>query len=288
MLAAFEQRPEPAPGPDPARNSGDRARPTKSHGQDERTQLRKHAPNVRTFMAMLISGAVLGVLFPWVVSWTVTYQPGREIWFRVLCVAAGLAAGALSYGVAQITLYRTLRALNTLATHDPLTSLANHRQFIHVLRVETSRSLRFHRPLSLIIADLDHFKTVNDTYGHLVGDQVLSAVARIVTKTIRPYDAACRIGGDELALILPDTDKQHACEIADRLRAAVASDLGGHLPAVTMSMGVATFPEDAEMSNLLMTRADDAMYAAKRAGRNMTMPCGLCDPRGLGATSPSP
>ena len=221
-------------------------------------------------------------------SWTIIYQPGREIWFRVLCVAAGVFAGCLCYGVARVTLYRTVRALSLLATHDPLTSLANHRQFVHVLRVELSRALRFHRPLSLIIADLDHFKTINDTYGHLVGDQVLNAVAAVVTRTIRPYDVACRTGGDELAVILPDTDKGHACDIADRLRAAVATGLDGHLPAVTMSVGVATFPEDAETGHLLMTRADDAMYAAKRAGRNMTMPCGPSDPRELDATQTGP
>ena len=136
----------------PAPSPGVREQSTR-FGQEPMALLKGHAPTAGTLVGMVVCGGILGLLFPLMASWTVTHQPGREMWSRALCVAAGITAGGLCYGVAQVTVYRTMRTLSTPGTHDSLTSLANRRQFIHVLGVELSRALRFHQPLSLIVAD---------------------------------------------------------------------------------------------------------------------------------------
>ena len=219
-------------------------------------------------VAMVAFGLLVGLLFPAVVAHTLVLRPGGERWFRAACLGAGLLVGGFAYGIARITLYRTNRRLAQLATLDTVTGLANQRRFISFLGTELSRGRRLGHPVSLVIADLDHFKTINDTYGHLVGNQALASVARALRAEIRPYDLASRVGGEEFAVVLPATTKDKAAEIADRLRIAIAGSDDGRLPSVTVSLGVATFPEDADGINLLIKRADDAMYEAKRLGRD--------------------
>lgn len=218
--------------------------------------------------AMVAFGLLVGLAFPAIVSHTLVLRPGGERWFRAACLIAGLMVSGFAYGVARVTLYRTNQRLAQLATLDMATGLANRRRFVSVLHAELSRGRRLGHPVSLVIADLDHFKTINDTYGHLVGDQALVSVAHSLRVGIRPYDLASRIGGEEFAVVLPATTKDTAAEIADRLRVAIAGTDDRHLPPVTVSLGVATFPEDADTINLLMKRADDAMYEAKRLGRD--------------------
>jgi diguanylate cyclase (GGDEF)-like protein len=220
-------------------------------------------------LAMVAFGLLVGLLFPEVVSRLLILRPGDEGWFRAACLASGLLVGGFAYGIARITLFRANQRLSQLATLDMATGLANQRRFISVLRTELSRGRRFGHPVSLIIADLDHFKAINDTYGHLVGDEALASVARSLRMGIRPYDLACRIGGEEFAIVLPATTKDTATEIADRLRVAIAETDGENLPRVTVSLGVATFPGDADGADLLIKRADDAMYEAKRLGRDV-------------------
>lgn len=130
------------------------------------------------------------------------------------------------------------------------------------------RADRGDEPVSLIIADLDHFKQVNARHGHLTGDEVLAAVARDIRQSVRPYDAACRIGGEEFAVILPRTGAAEAVEVAERIRTLVGLTDHEGLPEVAMSLGVATFPDHGTTIRTLVSRADDAMYAAKDAGRN--------------------
>jgi diguanylate cyclase (GGDEF)-like protein len=219
-------------------------------------------------LAMVAFGLLVGLAFPAVVSHTLVMRPGGERWFRAACLGAGLMVSAFAYGVARVTLYRTNQRLAQLARLDMVTGLANQRRFVSVLRAELSRGRRLGHPVSLVIADLDHFKTINDTHGHLVGNQALASVAHSMRAGIRPYDLACRIGGEEFAVVLPATTKDTAAEIADRLRVAIAGTDDGHLPPLTVSLGVATFPEDADSINLLIKRADDAMYEAKRLGRD--------------------
>jgi diguanylate cyclase (GGDEF)-like protein len=197
-----------------------------------------------------------------------------------------MEAGALDYLVkGEITpgslerslryalkLGETLDALRRLATHDPLTGLLNRREFDRIIAEEEERARRFRNTLSLVIVDLDHFKAVNDAHGHAAGDAVLQEAARRLTGVIRTVDRAARLGGEEFGLILPQTDRAPALEVARRAIAAVgaapvASPDGLSL-AVTASAGVAEMPSDASDAAGLFRAADKALYAAKAAGRN--------------------
>ncbi len=162
------------------------------------------------------------------------------------------------------------RHLSELSTTDGLTGLKNRRCFDFSLEAEVTRARRYDVPLSLVILDLDHFKQVNDTHGHPVGDRVLAGVAKVMRDLVRSSDVAARYGGEELALILPHTGLSSAAVLADRLRVAVEhatfGDTGVH---VTASLGLACLADLVDKSPAgLITAADAALYAAKSGGRN--------------------
>jgi diguanylate cyclase (GGDEF)-like protein len=162
--------------------------------------------------------------------------------------------------------------LEKLSNTDPLTQLANRRQLMHVLTQELRRSQRAGHPLSLVMVDIDHFKSINDTFGHQQGDEVLKTVAETLRGALREYDLASRFGGEEFAMVLPETDILHATQVAERVRNLVAHlKFDGSLARLkmTISLGVATFP-DKNIKDIddLIRLADDALYAAKREGRN--------------------
>jgi diguanylate cyclase (GGDEF)-like protein len=219
-------------------------------------------------LVMLAFGGMVGVVYPYLVGAFIEVRPGRELAFRLACVVAGFCVGGFAYAVARLTLHRANRRLALLAAFDGLTGLLNRRNFLRALGAELVRADRGGDPMSLIIADLDHFKQVNDRHGHLTGDDVLAAVARDISQSVRPYDVACRIGGEEFAVILPRTSATEARDVAERIRTLVGLTDHGDLPEVTISLGVATFPDDGTTIRTLVSRADDAMYAAKDAGRN--------------------
>ena len=167
---------------------------------------------------------------------------------------------------------RELQAANEtidrLAGTDALTGLANRRTLNETLRREIARSQRLSEPLSLIMADLDHFKAINDQYGHNTGDHVLVCTAAVFTTQSRSYDLAARYGGEEFLLILPKTSSEDALKIAERLRKAVAQmEVPGCSRAITISLGVATWLKG-EASEPFIGRADAALYRAKNAGRD--------------------
>jgi two-component system, cell cycle response regulator len=159
-----------------------------------------------------------------------------------------------------------------LSNTDPLTNLYNRRFFAEILESELQRSRRLKSALSLLLVDIDHFKNVNDSYGHQMGDRVLVAVTETLRKGLRSYDIASRYGGEEFILILPATPIAAAVEVAERLRQSVASrklDLRPEKLVVTVSIGVSSFPcGDADNGDLLLQRADKALYSAKNNGRN--------------------
>lgn len=161
--------------------------------------------------------------------------------------------------------------LEILATTDALTGLQNRRKFEHSLDQELLIVERRSTPLSLLVIDVDHFKQVNDTHGHAAGDQVLKAVALQLGSYARNIDMLARIGGEEFAVILPDTGADSALMIAQRMRAAIANAdwSAAALPgmALTISLGAATLLPG-EAAHSLLARADQAMYAAKSQGRN--------------------
>ena len=163
-------------------------------------------------------------------------------------------------------------ALRELATHDTLTELWNHAAILEALETELMRARRHETSLGVVMFDLDRFKYVNDMYGHLVGDAVLREVARAVNSSIRSYDSAGRFGGEEFLLVLPGCDEKTAVGHAERLRKTL-SQLAVHteqgVVRITASFGVAVGGSelDADAGALIKT-ADDALYRAKRAGRN--------------------
>lgn len=172
----------------------------------------------------------------------------------------------------QDSLRESNRQLERLSTTDALTGLANRRAFMDRLQMVLEQDHRLNQSVSLIMIDLDHFKEVNDTYGHPGGDQVLREVATILGLLMRPYDLAARLGGEEFALILPETDHSGACAVAERLRAEVAHHSFAPPAAaarVTVSLGVATLPAIGRATvEQLIRNADVALYRAKKQGRN--------------------
>ncbi len=174
-----------------------------------------------------------------------------------------------------VLIYRALQIpqLKRDASTDSKTGLWNARYFTSLYTRELERARRFERPLSFIMADLDLLRNINNTYGHLAGDVVLTGIANIIRQTIREYDVAGRFGGEEFAIVLPETTTRDAMSLAERLREAV-ENASFSVPATgtkihaTLSLGVAAFPLDAQMANELIHEADIAVYQAKLKGRN--------------------
>lgn len=164
-------------------------------------------------------------------------------------------------------------AIQKLALTDSLTKLPNHRAVIQCLETEYDRACRAYRPLSLIFFDCDHFKHINDHYGHNVGDSVLQELGHYASSVLRSGDIIGRLGGEEFIVVLPETDAPQAKEIAERLRATIAAQPLARSSVeaginVTVSVGTATYPENGASSNALLKAADQTMYCAKRMGRN--------------------
>ena len=176
-----------------------------------------------------------------------------------------------------LKLGESLEALRRLATHDELTGLLNRREYDRILSEEEDRARRFGQPLSLVVIDIDLFKSINDLHGHAAGDAVLREVAARIADSIRTVDRAARIGGEEFALILVQTDGASAFEVAKRTIASVAKSpvaAGALAIAVTASAGVAVLPADGRTAGDLFEAADKALYAAKKAGRNRVVRAG--------------
>ncbi len=186
---------------------------------------------------------------------------------RVLSIVCNHAATA----IAEANMHARLEQM---AATDGLTGLFNHRAFQDKMAEEFVRSSRHPEPFSLLLIDVDHFKKVNDTYGHPAGDAVLKAIAGILTRQIRKADWVARYGGEEFAVLLVRADSGQALQMAERIRKAVdeapmrAQNQTLH---VTISIGIASYPEDATLREEMIARTDQALYAAKRDGRNRAL-----------------
>jgi diguanylate cyclase (GGDEF)-like protein/PAS domain S-box-containing protein len=163
-------------------------------------------------------------------------------------------------------------ALREMALRDSLTGLYNRRYLEDALIRELHRAERGAKPVSVVMIDIDHFKQFNDNFGHDAGDFVLSALARAIAKSIRPSDIACRYGGEELAIVLPDASLECAQERVAQMRVAIrntnSTHLGQALPPPTASYGIAVYPKDGTRPADLLRSADQALYRAKQAGRD--------------------
>jgi diguanylate cyclase (GGDEF)-like protein len=165
-----------------------------------------------------------------------------------------------------------IRQLKELSTHDPLTGLKNRRYFTHTFYDECARSLRRNEALTLLFLDLDHFKQINDTYGHHLGDMVLQKTGAYLNKQCRPYDTVVRWGGEEFIILLRETDEEAARHFAERIRLGLQEDLTYSFPfGITISIGMAQY-KDNETLEQLTERADQALYHAKQTGRNKVVP----------------
>jgi diguanylate cyclase (GGDEF)-like protein len=219
------------------------------------------------------------------------YRPGVPMYLILVTsrearrdVVAGLDAGADDYVVkppdpeelrsrlkAGIRVLAMEHHFERVAMVDSLTELPNRRGLDDAFARQLMRSLREQQPVSLLMVDVDHFKKLNDTHGHLIGDDVLKRLARILRHNVRPHDLVARYGGEEFALLLPNTDIDTAMMIGERLLTAIGNpateDASRHLPTATVSIGVSAARSSISLSELI-SQADAALYRAKQGGRN--------------------
>ncbi|WP_210546027.1 GGDEF domain-containing protein [Rhodoferax sp. PAMC 29310] len=180
----------------------------------------------------------------------------------------GLALAVLFYSVGMVLMAseRLRTELEQLATRDSLTNAINRRQMTALFENELERCHRQDRSMGLLLLDLDHFKTINDTYGHQAGDEVLIKLVANTKLLLRQSDQVARFGGEEFAVLLPDTSLEKAIAAAERIRASCAAP--GKGLSCTVSIGVTTNQNDADTLDSMLARADKAMYRAKANGRN--------------------
>ena len=207
----------------------------------------------------------------------ITTPDGQTAHYWSIKVPIDIGAGQptlIGFSTEITELHKLQEELIRLSTTDVLTNLPNRRSFLTSAEREFSRAVRHTLPLSLLMLDVDHFKQINDRHGHPAGDQVLAGIAERIRGSLRKEDLPARIGGEEFAVLLPDTDPHRAHALAERIRQAVevsafALPSGASLP-VTISIGLTTLLASDEGFSALYSRADRSLYLAKQSGRNCT------------------
>ena len=196
-------------------------------------------------------------------------KTGKEVWARVKTRMLRYdEEGIFLNIVTNITSEKEkLDFLSKLAYYDGLTGIYNRRKFNELLQIEYRRAKRYHRHLSALFFDIDHFKKVNDTYGHDVGDEVLVGMARLIEPHIRETDIFARWGGEEFIVLLPETTAENALILAEHIRTAVSEHHFGKVGHVTVSIGL-TILKGKERIETMIKRLDNALYKAKESGRN--------------------
>lgn len=241
---------------------------------------------VRTALAMLITGAAVWTLigFP--------FSPYSSMTVVLAClpfmVVYPMAISSAAYGLAR-KVVRQNKQLDQLSRTDPLTGLQNRLHWDDSATAAMTHCARSSRHASLILIDVDHFKDINDFHGHQIGDAVLRRVAGILHGVVRLTDTASRIGGDEFALVLMNTDPEPARSIAERIRKAIEDARFDDAPALrcTVSIGLASTGLRTVSAAMWMRHADAALYQAKQRGRNQVVCADAEAERGLPATKPA-
>lgn len=233
----------------------------------------------RDWRVLLASGLFLSAAW-WVIASSSSSSPGPSLKLVLQAVALagmGLTAAAAVRLLAPPSDEETVTAsereeLVGLAFTDPMTGLFNFRKFRSTLEDELKRAARYGRSLSLIIIDLDGFKSVNDQYGHPAGDRVLATLAATIRMSVRETDVPARYGGEEFVVVCPETDQREAMMVAERIRSALEAipieATPGEFCSITCSAGVATFPDHARDEVGLIEASDEALYRAKTSGKN--------------------
>jgi diguanylate cyclase (GGDEF)-like protein len=239
----------------------------------ERTLLTQKKPNYRTgsfvSIPLKIGDEVIGVL-------NLADRIDREVFSGEDMKFLEHLASCASTAIRGAHYCRKLEEMRTLSITDSLTGLFNRRYFDNRLFEELQRSIRYDSFFSLAIFDIDDFKLFNDTEGHLAGDEVLKSIADISRESIRSIDVVARFGGEEFAIIMPQTEKNEAFPVAERTRRNIKehmSRIWEHFPRreITVSIGVATFPSDGKDARTLIGNADKALYRAKVSGKDRTV-----------------
>ena len=227
----------------------------------------KHArEDAASYVCMPVQGQgqILGLLHVAVEVSPRSLRPARDIEQRLRAMTDRIGPA-----LANLKLRDTLREM---ALRDGLTGLYNRRYLEDALNRELLRAERSRQPVSVLMIDIDHFKSFNDKFGHDAGDFVLSVLARTIKQSIRPSDIACRYGGEELAVVLAEANVECAVERAAQIRLAIhganLTHLGQTLPAPTASFGVAVYPKNGTKPTDLLKAADQALYRAKKEGRD--------------------
>ena len=208
-------------------------------------------------LPLMFEENLLGILWIWGKGLTKADLPIMSIFAKQIGVSLERA--------------RLFQEVQSLALTDPLTGLQNRRSLFELGRVEFARAQRLQRPFCCMMLDLDHFKQINDQYGHLIGDHVLQEFAKRCKNSVREIDLVGRYGGEELIILLPETDRPTSVQVAERLRHSIACmpfQVFDKEISVTVSIGVATQDENSTDLETLIARADQAMYIAKHKGRN--------------------
>jgi diguanylate cyclase (GGDEF)-like protein len=241
------------------------------------------------------SGTGIQALYLWIVLYAAFFFARRRALLQVVWIAAlygavltsergssatvtlwtvtigGLLVAALVIGALRERVLDLVERLADAARTDPLTALLNRRGFDELFNREVQRARRADRPFSVLVGDLDSFKRVNDRHGHAAGDSALRRAAHVLQDDNRATDSAARLGGEEFAVIVPETDEHGAYVLAERVRRAVADAFAADATPLTISFGIVSFPKHGRTQQQLLQRADEAMYAAKRLGRDRSV-----------------
>lgn len=240
--------------------------------------LRTPPPEARTAARFLA-----GILFFCVAVWTVRLwviwlslggtndRERTDLTVALFVIAQLVIAVAATMGLFWVEVRKMEAALKWLAHTDVLTGLPNRRATLQRFEQEAARAARHRRSFSIVVFDVDHFKRVNDSYGHGVGDETLKHVAHVLAASARDFDVIGRVGGEEFVVLLTEEESEGAVAAANRLRESVAARpvaAGGHALPITLSGGVATYPDDGLDWDVLFQAADRRLYEAKSGGRN--------------------
>lgn len=202
-------------------------------------------------------------------------KDGQGYWMDINLIPLTNESGAVSHFASierDLTRYKRMESqLINMALFDSLTGALSRPAYLEQAEKELARTRRYHRPLSLMMIDIDHFKSINDNYGHAAGDHVLQIFVEAIQEVIRSTDFLGRVGGEEFALLLPDTSLNSASYLAERVRERITKYpylAGDMLIEVTASLGVAEYQTSDKDIKSLLKRADEALYKAKESGRN--------------------